>query len=47
MITVLLPVLIGYTGGRLVHGQRGAVVGAVATMGDRRSAPRSRCSSAR
>ncbi|MEA2610947.1 MAG: mannitol system or component, partial [Chloroflexota bacterium] len=28
-----LPVLIGYTGGRLVHGQRGAVVGAVATMG--------------
>lgn len=33
MINVLLPVLIGYTGGRLVHGQRGAVVGAVATMG--------------
>ncbi|MGI5241482.1 mannitol-specific PTS transporter subunit IIC [Dactylosporangium sp. CA-139066] len=33
MITVLLPLLIGYTGGRLVHGQRGAVVGAVATMG--------------
>jgi len=33
MITVLLPVLIGYTGGRLVHGQRGAVVGAIATMG--------------
>ncbi|MGW4460834.1 mannitol-specific PTS transporter subunit IIC [Micromonospora sp. NPDC004704] len=33
MIGVLLPVLIGYTGGRLVHGQRGAVVGAVATMG--------------
>lgn len=33
MITVLLPVLIGYTGGRLVHGQRGAVVGAVATVG--------------
>src|ERR687891_376461 len=33
MITVLLPVLIGYTGGRLVHGQRGAVAGAVATMG--------------
>ncbi|WP_062429644.1 PTS mannitol transporter subunit IICB [Herbidospora daliensis] len=33
MITVLLPVLIGYTGGRMVHGQRGAVVGAVATMG--------------
>ena len=33
MITFLLPVLIGYTGGRLVHGQRGAVVGAVATIG--------------
>ena len=33
IIKYLLPVLIGYTGGRLVHGQRGAVVGAVATMG--------------
>jgi PTS system mannitol-specific IIC component len=33
IITILLPVLIGYTGGRIVHGQRGAVVGAVATMG--------------
>jgi mannitol PTS system EIICBA or EIICB component len=33
MIQFLLPVLIGYTGGRLVHGQRGAVVGAVATVG--------------
>ncbi|EHR51777.1 PTS system, mannitol-specific IIC component [Saccharomonospora marina XMU15] len=33
MITMLLPLLIGYTGGRLVHGQRGAVVGAVATVG--------------
>src|SRR5438876_9722860 len=33
MITVLLPVLIGYTGGRMVHGQRGAVVGAGATIG--------------
>ena len=33
MVTVLLPVLIGYTGGRLVHGQRGAVVGAIATVG--------------
>jgi len=29
----LLPTLIGYTGGRMVHGQRGAVVGAVATFG--------------
>jgi PTS system mannitol-specific IIC component len=33
MINVLLPILIGYTGGRMVHGQRGAVVGAVATIG--------------
>jgi mannitol PTS system EIICBA or EIICB component len=33
MILYLLPILIGYTGGRLVHGQRGAVIGAVATMG--------------
>jgi mannitol-specific phosphotransferase system IIC component len=33
MILILLPVLIGYTGGRLVHGQRGAVIGAVATVG--------------
>jgi PTS system mannitol-specific IIC component len=32
-IKFLLPVLIGYTGGRMVHGQRGAVVGAIATMG--------------
>lgn len=33
MITYLLPLLIGYTGGRMVGGDRGAVVGAVATMG--------------
>ncbi len=33
IILILLPVLIGYTGGRMVHGQRGAVIGAVATMG--------------
>jgi PTS system mannitol-specific IIC component len=33
MITYLLPILIGYTGGRVVHGQRGAVVGAIATIG--------------
>ncbi|MFI7680726.1 PTS mannitol transporter subunit IICB [Actinophytocola sp. NPDC049390] len=32
-IKFLLPLLIGYTGGRMVHGQRGAVVGAIATMG--------------
>ncbi|MGG0719900.1 PTS mannitol transporter subunit IICBA [Robertmurraya massiliosenegalensis] len=33
MVTYLLPVLIGYTGGKLVYDQRGAVVGAIATMG--------------
>src|SRR5215203_5874816 len=33
MITFLLPLLIGFTGGKLVHGHRGGVVGAVATMG--------------
>jgi mannitol PTS system EIICBA or EIICB component len=33
MILYLLPILIGYTGGWLVHGRRGAVVGAVATAG--------------
>lgn len=33
MITYLLPILIGYTGGKLVHGERGAVVGAITTMG--------------
>jgi PTS system mannitol-specific IIC component len=33
MITFLLPLLIGYTGGKLVHDQRGGVVGAIATMG--------------
>ncbi|HEX6356509.1 PTS mannitol transporter subunit IICB [Actinophytocola sp.] len=32
-IKYLLPTLIGYTGGRMVHGQRGAVIGAIATMG--------------
>lgn len=32
-ITYVLPLLIGYTGGRIVHGQRGAVVGAFATLG--------------
>ncbi|MET3811991.1 PTS mannitol transporter subunit IICBA [Arthrobacter sp. UYEF3] len=33
MITYLLPLLIGYTGGRMVYGVRGGVVGAAATMG--------------
>lgn len=29
----LMPVLIGYTGGTMVHGRRGGAVGALATMG--------------
>ena len=33
IITSLLPILIAYTGGRMVHGQRGAVIAAVAAMG--------------
>jgi PTS system mannitol-specific IIC component len=33
LITVLIPLLIGYTGGKMVHGTRGAVVGAVGTLG--------------
>ncbi|TWT00570.1 PTS mannitol transporter subunit IICBA [Planomicrobium sp. CPCC 101079] len=33
MVTYMLPLLIGYTGGRLIHDQRGGVVGAIATMG--------------
>ncbi len=33
MILYLLPLLIGYTGGRIVHGVRGGVVGAIATIG--------------
>jgi len=33
LISILIPILIGYTGGKLVHGTRGAVVGAVATIG--------------
>lgn len=33
MITYLLPLLIGYTGGKLVGGDRGAVVGAITTLG--------------
>src|SRR5579875_3679744 len=32
-VNFLIPVLIGLTGGRLVHGDRGAVVGALATAG--------------
>lgn len=33
LINILIPLLIGFTGGRMIHGQRGAVVGAVATLG--------------
>ncbi|MGV3027147.1 PTS mannitol transporter subunit IICB [Streptococcus hyovaginalis] len=33
MLTYLLPILIGYTGGYNVYGQRGGVVGAIATFG--------------
>nr|WP_191991960.1 PTS mannitol-specific transporter subunit IIBC [Bacillus aerolatus] len=33
MITFLLPILIGFSGGRLVYDLRGGVVGATATMG--------------
>ncbi len=33
MITYLLPIIIGYTGGKMVGGVRGGVVGASATIG--------------
>lgn len=33
MINYLLPILIGYTGGKMIYGHRGGVVGAVATIG--------------
>lgn len=33
MITYLVPLLIAYTGGRMVHDHRGAVIGATATLG--------------
>ncbi|HBW37394.1 PTS mannitol transporter subunit IICB [Desulfosporosinus sp. BICA1-9] len=33
MISYLLPLLIGYTGGKLVYNHRGGVVGAIATAG--------------
>ena len=33
MLQYLLPILIGYTGGRAVGGQKGAVTGALATLG--------------
>lgn len=33
MLNYLLPILIGYTGGKMIHGVRGGVVGAIATIG--------------
>lgn len=33
MIINMLPLLIGYTGGKMVYGTRGGVLGAIATMG--------------
>ena len=33
MITYLLPTLVAYTGGKLVHGHRGGVLGAIAVFG--------------
>jgi len=33
MIKYLIPILVGYTGGKLVHGVRGGVFGAIATAG--------------
>ncbi len=33
MIKYLLPLLLGYTGGNLIGGQRGAVMGSIATVG--------------
>jgi PTS system mannitol-specific IIC component len=33
MITYLLPLLLGYTGGKLVGGKRGAILGSVGTIG--------------
>ncbi|WP_236942721.1 PTS transporter subunit EIIC [Ewingella americana] len=33
ILTYLLPLLVGFTGGFIVHGQRGGAIGALATMG--------------
>ena len=33
ILNYLLPILIGYTGGYMIHGQRGGVMGALTTMG--------------
>lgn len=32
-VTYLLPLLLAYTGGRMIGGNRGAVLGTIATMG--------------
>ncbi|MGI6544866.1 MAG: PTS mannitol transporter subunit IICB [Fastidiosipilaceae bacterium] len=39
MLTYLLPLLIGYTGGKVVGGARGGVMGAIATIGVIMGAP--------
>ena len=33
MLKYLLPILVGYTGGKVVAGVRGGVIGSIATMG--------------
>ncbi|HCM89801.1 MULTISPECIES: PTS mannitol transporter subunit IICBA [Vagococcus] len=33
MLTYLIPIMIGYTGGKVIASDRGAIVGAIATMG--------------
>ncbi len=33
MLSYLLPILIGYSGGKLIYEERGGIVGAIATMG--------------
>lgn len=33
MLNYLLPILIGFSGGKMLHGHRGGVVGTIATMG--------------
>lgn len=33
ILTYLLPILIGYSGGKLIYGEKGGVIGAFATMG--------------
>jgi PTS system mannitol-specific IIC component len=33
ILVYLLPILIGYTAGHMIHGQRGGVMGALATLG--------------